>query len=209
MSGSIIIDPQATPSLGSTPGPNNSAPPSIVNSAQASPLAAAAQEKLQGLNISDGNAMAPSGSAKKPQFWDVGNGVQATETGEWVTTDADGQRISSGGSRKSSRTRELAHETAESGVSDTEDEREGTKMEILVGDVAGRVAILIDDMIDTGRTLALAAKTLKDAGASEVYAIIAHGLLSGRATDLIRRLELEKLVVSTLCAFFCARENGC
>ena len=128
---------------------------------------------------------------------------------EWVTTDADGQRISSGGSRKSSRTRELAHETAESGVSDTEDEREGTKMEILVGDVAGRVAILIDDMIDTGRTLALAAKTLKDAGASEVYAIIAHGLLSGRATDLIRRLELEKLVVSTLCAFFCARENGC
>lgn len=51
-------------------------------------------------------------------------------------------------------------------------------------------------MVDTGRTLALAAKTLKDAGARAVYAHISHGLLSGQATNLLRRLDLEKLVVT-------------
>lgn len=48
-------------------------------------------------------------------------------------------------------------------------------MELLVGDVQGRVAILIDDMIDTGHTVRLAAGVLKDAGAKEVYALISHG----------------------------------
>lgn len=59
-----------------------------------------------------------------------------------------------------------------------------------------KVAILVDDMVDTGRTLALAAKTLQDAGAAKVYAIISHGLLSGKSVDLIKKLCLEKLVVS-------------
>ncbi|PWN46253.1 phosphoribosyl pyrophosphokinase [Ceraceosorus guamensis] len=79
---------------------------------------------------------------------------------------------------------------------DDDGEEAETKMEILVGDVAGKVAILVDDMVDTGRTLALAAKTLKDAGARAVYAHISHGLLSGQATNLLRRLDLEKLVVT-------------
>lgn len=69
-------------------------------------------------------------------------------------------------------------------------------MEILVGDVKGKVAILVDDMADTGRTLALAAKTLRDAGAKEVYAHITHGILSGDAIGLVRRLDLERLVVT-------------
>ena len=50
------------------------------------------------------------------------------------------------------------------------------KMELLVGDVKGRVAILIDDMVDTGHTVRLAAGVLKDAGAKEVYALISHGM---------------------------------
>lgn len=70
------------------------------------------------------------------------------------------------------------------------------KMEILVGDVKDKVAILVDDMADTGRTLALAAKTLRDAGAKAVYAHITHGILSGDAIGLIRRLDLERLVVT-------------
>lgn len=49
------------------------------------------------------------------------------------------------------------------------------KMELLVGDVKGRVAILVDDMVDTGHTVRLAAGVLKDAGAKEVYALISHG----------------------------------
>lgn len=58
------------------------------------------------------------------------------------------------------------------------EEEEGAiveKMELLVGDVKGRVAILIDDMVDTGHTVRLAAGVLKDAGAKEVYALISHG----------------------------------
>lgn len=48
-------------------------------------------------------------------------------------------------------------------------------MEILVGDVRNKNAILLDDMIDTGETLALAAKELHAAGAKAVYAIVSHG----------------------------------
>jgi phosphoribosylpyrophosphate synthetase len=52
------------------------------------------------------------------------------------------------------------------------------KMEILVGDVRGKNAILLDDMIDTGETLTLAAKELDQAGAKAVYAIVSHGPFS-------------------------------
>lgn len=50
------------------------------------------------------------------------------------------------------------------------------KMEVLVGDVRDKVAILVDDMIDTGNTLVLAAKSLKENGAKKIYAIISHGV---------------------------------
>lgn len=56
-----------------------------------------------------------------------------------------------------------------------EDEEIVEKMELLVGDVKGRVAVLVDDMIDTGHTVRLAAQVLQDAGAKEVYALISHG----------------------------------
>lgn len=51
-------------------------------------------------------------------------------------------------------------------------------------------------MVDTGRTLALAAKTLKEAGAKAVYAHISHGILSGASIDLLRRLDMQRLVVT-------------
>ena len=49
------------------------------------------------------------------------------------------------------------------------------RMHILVGDVKDKVAILIDDMIDTGHTLSLATRALKDGGAKSIYALISHG----------------------------------
>ena len=49
------------------------------------------------------------------------------------------------------------------------------RMEVLVGDVRDKVAILVDDMIDTGKTLALAANTLKERGAKAIYALVSHG----------------------------------
>ncbi|KAH9811409.1 phosphoribosyltransferase-like protein [Melampsora americana] len=70
------------------------------------------------------------------------------------------------------------------------------KMEILVGDVRGKNAILLDDMIDTGETLSLAAKELHEAGAKAVYAIISHGLLSGDAMTKLASLPVLRLVVT-------------
>ncbi|THV06960.1 phosphoribosyl pyrophosphokinase [Dendrothele bispora CBS 962.96] len=70
------------------------------------------------------------------------------------------------------------------------------KMEILVGDVKDKVAILVDDMIDTGNTLTLAAKTLHDKGAKSVHALISHGLLSETNFSIIDQLPIEQLVVT-------------
>lgn len=70
------------------------------------------------------------------------------------------------------------------------------KMEVLVGDVRDKVAILIDDMIDTGSTLGLAVPLLKANGASKVYALISHGLLSETKMSMIEELPLEQLVVT-------------
>ncbi|RIA90220.1 ribose-phosphate pyrophosphokinase 3 [Glomus cerebriforme] len=67
---------------------------------------------------------------------------------------------------------------------------------VLIGDVSGKIAILIDDMADTCGTLKLATSTLRDHGASKVYAIVAHGILSGKAIDVINDSLLERLVVT-------------
>lgn len=121
----------------------------------------------------------------------LANGVHIGEKGEWITFDQEGHRITAGGSdHNGASTNSLQAPRQE------DDAEEETKMEILVGDVKGKTAILVDDMVDTGRTLALAAKTLKEAGAKQVFAHISHGLLSGKATELLRVLALEKLVVT-------------
>ncbi|KAK0241263.1 phosphoribosyltransferase-like protein [Armillaria nabsnona] len=70
------------------------------------------------------------------------------------------------------------------------------RMEILVGDVKDKVAILVDDMIDTGHTLTLAAETLHEKGAKSVHALISHGLLSGTNLDALNDLPIEQLVVT-------------
>lgn len=66
----------------------------------------------------------------------------------------------------------------------------------LVGNVQGKVAILVDDMADTCGTLAKAAETLKANGAEKIYAIVVHGILSGKAIDVINSSELERVVVT-------------
>ncbi|MNO81646.1 Ribose-phosphate pyrophosphokinase [compost metagenome] len=65
----------------------------------------------------------------------------------------------------------------------------------IIGDVEGKVCILIDDMIDTAGTIANAANALKDLGAKNVYACCTHGVLSGPALDRINSSAIEELVM--------------
>ncbi|ANB15859.1 ribose phosphate diphosphokinase subunit PRS5 [Sugiyamaella lignohabitans] len=67
---------------------------------------------------------------------------------------------------------------------------------MLVGDVKGRVAILVDDLCDTANTITRAAKLIKDQGADKVYAIITHATFSGDAIERIRASAID-LIVTT------------
>ena len=67
---------------------------------------------------------------------------------------------------------------------------------VLVGNVEGKTAILIDDMADTCGTLALAAKHLLANGAKTVLALVTHGILSGKAMQVLNESEIEKLIVT-------------
>ena len=61
------------------------------------------------------------------------------------------------------------------------------KVTTVIGDVEGKVAVIIDDIIDTAGTLVAGAKALKDAGATKVYACATHGLFNGEALRADRR----------------------
>ncbi|MEE4204379.1 MAG: ribose-phosphate pyrophosphokinase [Halieaceae bacterium] len=66
----------------------------------------------------------------------------------------------------------------------------------LIGDVDGRTAILVDDLVDTAGTLCTAASALKQRGAKKVVAYCTHAVLSGRALENIRNSELDEMVVT-------------
>jgi ribose-phosphate pyrophosphokinase len=66
----------------------------------------------------------------------------------------------------------------------------------VVGDVDGKTCILTDDMIDTGGTMANAVHALKERGATKVYAVATHALLSGSAAEKLSASPLEELVVT-------------
>tara|TARA_B100000780_G_scaffold10533_1_gene7307 strand:- start:223 stop:1164 length:942 start_codon:yes stop_codon:yes gene_type:complete len=66
----------------------------------------------------------------------------------------------------------------------------------LIGEVKGKHAILVDDIVDSGGTLCGGAKAIMDAGALSVRAYITHGVLSGKATSKIENSVLTELVVT-------------
>ncbi|EPU1813169.1 ribose-phosphate diphosphokinase [Listeria monocytogenes] len=70
----------------------------------------------------------------------------------------------------------------------------------IVGNVEGEVCIIIDDIIDTAGTITLAAKALREAGATKVYACCSHPVLSGPAMKRIEESPIEKLVVTNSIA---------
>lgn len=66
----------------------------------------------------------------------------------------------------------------------------------VIGEVEGKVCILVDDIVDSGGTLCNAAAALKENGAKEVHAYVVHGVLSGGAVARVASSPLEKLVVT-------------
>jgi ribose-phosphate pyrophosphokinase len=66
----------------------------------------------------------------------------------------------------------------------------------VIGDVAGRDAIILDDMVDTAGTLVKAAAALEQAGARSIYASCTHPVLSGKAVERIADSSIKKLYIT-------------
>jgi ribose-phosphate pyrophosphokinase len=66
----------------------------------------------------------------------------------------------------------------------------------VVGDVEGRVCVIVDDMIDTGGTITKAADALFDAGAAEVIVAATHGVLSDPATERLKNSRISEIVLT-------------
>jgi ribose-phosphate pyrophosphokinase len=66
----------------------------------------------------------------------------------------------------------------------------------MVGDVEGKLAVIVDDMISTGGTLIEAAQMLKERGAASIHVAATHGIFAANAVDLIVRSDIERLFVT-------------
>jgi ribose-phosphate pyrophosphokinase len=66
----------------------------------------------------------------------------------------------------------------------------------IIGDVKDKIAVIIDDMIDTAGTICKAASVIMDRGAKEVYAVATHPVLSGPAVERLAQSPIKEVVVS-------------
>jgi ribose-phosphate pyrophosphokinase len=66
----------------------------------------------------------------------------------------------------------------------------------IVGDVQGKIAVVVDDMISTGGTLVKAAEALRKRGATDVYTLATHGIFAGDAIAQFERSEINKVIVT-------------
>ncbi|MCB9881661.1 MAG: ribose-phosphate pyrophosphokinase [Planctomycetes bacterium] len=71
-----------------------------------------------------------------------------------------------------------------------------TKVENLVGDVRGKTALVVDDLISTGGSITDAARVVKDNGAESVYLLATHGVLCGPAIERIDEAPIERIFLS-------------
>jgi ribose-phosphate pyrophosphokinase len=96
------------------------------------------------------------------------------------------------------RTRDVARRLdADLAIIDKRRERAGvSEVMNIIGDVARRHSILIDDIVDSAGTLCNAAQALIDAGAKTVYAYATHGVLSGGAVARVAASPIEKLIMT-------------
>ncbi len=96
------------------------------------------------------------------------------------------------------RARELAKRIdAPLAIVDKRREKPGEVAEMtIIGDVAGKTCIIVDDMVDTAGTLCKAAELLAENGATEVHAYISHGVLSGPAVERVESSVMKTLVIT-------------
>jgi ribose-phosphate pyrophosphokinase len=82
------------------------------------------------------------------------------------------------------------------------------KVEIteIIGDVAGKTCIMIDDMIDTGGSIVMGAEALMSRGAKEIYACCTHPVLSNNAVQRIAHSPIRELVVTDTIPFDCPED---
>ena len=66
----------------------------------------------------------------------------------------------------------------------------------VIGDIKGKTAVIVDDIIDSAGTLCAAAQTVLDEGAARVYAVATHGLFSGKAYENLAAVPFEQIVVT-------------
>ncbi len=78
----------------------------------------------------------------------------------------------------------------------------------VIGDVKGKLAVMVDDMIDTAGTIAAGAKVLTDQGAREVYATCTHPVLSGSAYQRLQEAPVAEVVVTDTLPLNPGKKNG-
>ncbi|KAI8807367.1 phosphoribosyltransferase-like protein [Cladochytrium replicatum] len=106
-----------------------------------------------------------------------------------VSPDAGGAKRSTGVADKLNMDFALIHK-------DRRPRNTGTTDMMLVGDVRGKVCILIDDIADTSFTITKAAKLLVENGATRVVALITHAIMSGDAIERINNSDIDEVIVS-------------
>jgi ribose-phosphate pyrophosphokinase len=123
----------------------------------------------------------------KKQFYKDGSDINTVET-VFVSPDA-------GGAVRARKFADMFH--GDIAIVDKRRPRAGvSEVMALIGDVKGKHAILVDDIVDSGGTLCKAAEAILDAGALSVRAYITHGVLSNGASKKIEASKLEELVIS-------------
>lgn len=70
----------------------------------------------------------------------------------------------------------------------------------VVGDVKGKIALIVDDLVDTAGTLVKGCQALKQEGAKEIYAACAHGVLAGPAIDRLNNSPIKELIITDTIA---------
>lgn len=89
---------------------------------------------------------------------------------------------------------QLQHQLQQQPTSSTANSPDTDMM--LVGDVNNKVCILIDDIADTSYTISRAARLLHDSGATKIYALITHAIMSGDAIERVKMSYIDEVVVT-------------